>query len=137
MLKNISPLLSPELLKILCEMGHGDTIVFADANFPSHALGPQVIRADGIKIPDLLQAIMPIFELDTYIPAPFVMMQAVEGDTLDMDYVAHCSRCLGRSPAFLERFAFYEHARQAYCIVHTGETRKYGNVILQKGVISA
>ena len=137
MLKNFSPLLSPELLKILCEMGHGDTIVFADANFPSHSLGPQVIRADGIKIPDLLQAVMPLFELDTYVSSPFVMMQAVEGDTLDMDYVSVCSKCLKHSPAFLERFAFYEQAGKAYCIVHTGETRKYGNVILQKGVISA
>ncbi len=137
MLKNISPLLSPELLKILCEMGHGDTIVLADANFPSHSLGPQVIHADGIKIPDLLQAIMPLWELDTYVPSPFLMMQAVEGDTLDEDYVAYCSRCLNHLPAFLERFAFYEQAGKAYCIVHTGETRKYGNVILQKGVISA
>ena len=80
---------------------------------------------------------MPLWELDTYVPSPFLMMQAVEGDTLDEDYVAYCSRCLNHLPAFLERFAFYEQAGKAYCIVHTGETRKYGNVILQKGVISA
>lgn len=135
MLKGLSPLLSPDLLKILCAMGHGDTIVFSDAHFPSHTLGPQVLRMDGIAIPDLLKAIMPVWELDSYVEFPFRMMQAVPGDTLDMDYVQLCSSIVGRAPGHVERFAFYEEAKKAYAIIHTGETRKYGNIILQKGVI--
>ncbi len=135
MLKGISPLLSPDLLKILSEMGHGDTIVFSDAHFPSHTLGPQVIRMDGIPIPDLLHAVMPIWELDSYTDTPFCMMQAVPGDSLDLDYVKCCADAVGCQPAWIERYAFYEKARKAYAIVHTGETRKYGNVLLQKGVI--
>ena len=135
MLKGLSPLLSPDLLKILCEMGHGDTIVISDAHFPSHTLGPQVLRMDGVAAPDLLRAIMPVWEFDSYVDAPFAMMQAVPGDTLDMDYVRLCAGIAGREPAFIERFAFYEKAKSAYAVVHTGETRKYGNLLLQKGVI--
>ena len=135
MLKGLSPLLSPDLLKILCAMGHGDTIVLSDAHFPSHTLGPQVLRMDGIAIPELLNAIMPVWELDSYVEHPFRMMQAVPGDTLDMDYVRLCSSIVGRDPGYIERFAFYEEARKAYAIIHTGETRKYGNILLQKGVI--
>ena len=77
MLKTISPLISPELLKVLAEMGHGDEIIFSDAHFPAHSMGPQVIRADGLRVSDLLQAIIPLFELDSYAP-PVVMMAAVE-----------------------------------------------------------
>ena len=135
MLKGLSPLLSPELLKILCEMGHGDTVVFADAHFPSHTLGPQVLRMDGIAIPELLKAVMPVWELDSYVEHPFRMMQAVPGDSLDMDYVRLCSSIVEREPGYVERFAFYEEAKKAYAIIHTGDTRKYGNIILQKGVI--
>ncbi|STV86904.1 L-fucose mutarotase [Klebsiella michiganensis] len=82
MLKTISPLISPDLLKVLAEMGHGDEIIFSDAHFPAHSMGPQVIRADGLRVSDLLQAIIPLFELDSYAP-PLVMMAAVEGDALD------------------------------------------------------
>lgn len=82
MLKTISPLISPTLLKALAEMGHGDEIIFSDAHFPAQSLGPQVIRADGLSVSDLLRAIIPLFELDSYAP-PLVMMAAVEGDTLD------------------------------------------------------
>ncbi len=135
MLKGISCLLPPDLLRVLCEMGHGDTVVFGDSNFPSHSLGPLVLRLDGVKIPDLLRAVMPLWEIDTYSDSPFCMMQAVPGDTLDNDYVECCSGIVGRRPVFIERFAFYEAARRAYAVVHTGETRKYGNVILRKGVI--
>ena len=136
MLKGISPLISPNLIKVLCEMGHGDTIVLADAHFPACTLGPQVIRADGIPIDALLRGIMPLFELDSYVEHPFQMMAAVPGDTLDMRYVQLCQNIIGRAPGYLERFDFYEHARRAYAIVATGETRKYGNILLQKGVIS-
>lgn len=93
MLKTISPLISPDLLKVLAEMGHGDEIIFSDAHFPAHSMGPQVIRADGLLVSDLLQAIIPLFELDSYAP-PLVMMAAVEGDALDPDVEARYRQAL-------------------------------------------
>jgi L-fucose mutarotase len=140
MLKGISPLFSPELLAALYRMGHGDEIVLADAHFPGDSVNNFVIRADGLKIADLLDAIMPLFELDPYVDDPVVMMACVPGDTPDpaveADYQAALARHTPASPAihFIERFAFYERARQAYTVVLTGETRKYGNIILKKGV---
>jgi len=140
MLKGISPLITPELLKTLDEMGHGDEIVLSDAHFPGHTLGPQVIRADGLRIPELLDAILPLFELDAYVEAPLVMMAAVPGDRLDpkveKSYRAMVDRHAPKTPAIahIERFAFYERARKAYAVVLTGETAKYGNIILKKGV---
>ena len=83
MLKGISPLLSPELLSVLCRMGHGDEIVLADAHFPGETMGKRVLRADGLKIADLIDAILPVYELDGYVDAPLVMMAAVPGDKLD------------------------------------------------------
>ena len=135
MLKGISPLISPELLKTLCEMGHGDYILFADAHFPAYGLGPQVLRRDGIRIDDLLKGVMPLFELDSYVEHPVLMMSPVEGDHLDAEYVAICEEITGKKSGYLERFAFYEHAKKAFAVVQTGETRQYGNIILQKGVI--
>lgn len=135
MLKGISPLISPELLKTLCEMGHGDYIVFADAHFPAMSLGPKVIRADGLKIDDLLKGVVPLFPLDTYVKSPVLMMAPVEGDHLDAEYVAACEAITGQRAGYLERFAFYEYAKKAFAIVQTGETRQYGNIILQKGVV--
>ncbi len=140
MLKGVSPLLGPELLAVLCRMGHGDEIVLADAHFPGHSLGVPVVRADGLRIPALLDAILPLFELDSYVEAPVVMMQAVPGDRLDpaveSAYRAAIDRHAPRTPpiARVERFAFYDRARQAFAIVMTGETAKYGNVLLKKGV---
>ena len=96
MLKGISPLISPDLLKTLCEMGHGDYIVFADAHFPAYSLGPKVIRADGLRIDDLLRGVMPLFKLDHYVENPVLMMAPVEGDHLDDEYVAICEGILGR-----------------------------------------
>lgn len=142
MLKGISPLLSPELIKVLAEMGHGDEIVLADAHFPGHSCNARVLRADGLKIADLLRAIIPIFELDAYAP-PLLMMAAVPGDTLDPEVEAAYIRALQTGCAQvpeitrLERFAFYERTRQAYAVVMTGELAKYGNIILKKGVICA
>ncbi len=135
MLKGISPLLSPPLLATLAEMGHGDYIVLADAQFPSASLGPRLLRADGIPIDALLRAIMPLFELDSYVPQPVSMMAPVPGDSLDDAYVRLCREITGAEIGFLERFAFYEHAKKAFAIVQTGELRAYGNIILQKGVI--
>ena len=142
MLKGISPLLSPELLSVLCRMGHGDEIVLADAHFPGETMVQRVLRADGLKIPDLLEAILPLFELDSYVEAPLIMMAAVEGDELDPSVEASYRQAIDRNvpnkPAIerLERFAFYERAKQAFAVVMTGETAKYGNIILKKGVTS-
>ncbi|MBS1203262.1 MAG: L-fucose mutarotase [Proteobacteria bacterium] len=138
MLKTISPLISPELLKALAEMGHGDEIIFSDAHFPAHSAGPQVIRADGLPIDRLLSAIIPLFELDSYAP-PLVMMSPVEGDTLDPDVEARYRNALSvQSPCppftHIDRFAFYARAQKAFAIVITGECAKYGNILLKKGV---
>ena len=140
MLKGISPLFSPELLAALYRMGHGDEIVLADAHFPGDSVNNHVIRADGLRIADLLDAIMPLFELDVYVDDPVVMMACVPGDVPDpaveADYQAAIALHTPASPTihFIERFAFYERARQAFAVVLTGETRKYGNIILKKGV---
>ncbi len=139
MLKGISKYVSPELLSILHRMGHGDEIVLADAHFPGHFLGPQVLRADGIPIPQLLDGILPLFELDSY-ASPLVMMDAVPGDALDpvveqsfMDVIRRYAPKALR-PERIERCAFYERAKSAFAIVITGELRKYGNLIVRKGV---
>lgn len=139
MLKNISPLISPQLLKTLAEMGHGDEIIFSDAHFPAHSMGPKVIRADGLRVSELLAAIIPLFELDSYAP-PLVMMAAVEGDTLDASVEQRYLQALSSpdrhdlSVTRIDRFAFYERAQKAFAIVITGETAKYGNILLKKGV---
>lgn len=139
MLKNISPLISPQLLKTLAEMGHGDEIIFSDAHFPAHSMGPKVIRADGLRVSDLLAAIIPLFELDSYAP-PLVMMAAVEGDTLDASVEQRYLQALSSpdrrdlSVTRIDRFAFYERAQKAFAIVITGEAAKYGNILLKKGV---
>ena len=140
MLKGISPLLSPELLATLHRMGHGDEIVLADAHFPGHSVNSTVLRADGLRIAALLDAILPLFELDAYVPEPLVMMAAVEGDRLDprveKSYVSAIRRHAPAAPAIarVDRFAFYERARSAFAVVMTGETAKYGNILLKKGV---
>ncbi len=142
MLQGVSPLLSPELLALLCRMGHGDEIVLADAHFPGETWNDRVVRADGLQIADLLAAIMPLFPLDTYVKSPLVMMAAVTGDTLDplveQAYRASIEHAHPGAPAIarLERFAFYERTRGAFAVVMTGETAKYGNIILKKGLVS-
>jgi len=140
MLIGISPLISPELLSALYRMGHGDEIVLADAHFPGESVGKRVIRADGLRIADLLDAILPLFALDSYVDSPLVMMAAVTNDTLDgqveIKYHAAIDRHWPQTPAIarLERFAFYERAHEAFAVVMTGETAKYGNILLKKGV---
>ena len=135
MLKGISPLISPELLKTLAEMGHGDEIVLSDAHFPAHSVNARVLRADGLAADRLLAAISPLFELDAY-ATPVVMMAPVAGDALDPAVEAAYRRALGYTGEIemMERYAFYDRARRAFAVVVTGETRKYGNVILKKGV---
>ena len=140
MLVGISPILSPELLSVLCRMGHGDEIVLADAHFPGETMNGRVLRADGLGIPALLDGILPLFALDEYVDHPLAMMAAVAGDTLDPtveeSYRAVVDRHWPGTPAVerVERFAFYDRALAAFAVVMTGETAKYGNIILKKGV---
>ena len=135
MRKGISPVISPDLLKTLAELGHGDESVISDAHFPAHTFNNRVLRADGVAADRLLAGIAPLFELDTYAP-PVTMMAAVPGDTLDPAVEARYRKALGYEGKIErdERFAFYERARKAYAVVLSGETAKYGNIILKKGV---
>jgi L-fucose mutarotase len=143
-LNNIPKILSPELLKLLCEMGHGDTIVLADGNFPSESIGKNsiVIRADGHGIPELLDAILSLFPLDTYVPDPVSLMEVTPGDTVRTPIWQEYTRLVTKYDSrgecalrHLERFSFYDEAKKAYVIVATGEAALYANIILQKGVV--
>jgi L-fucose mutarotase len=140
MLKGISPLISPELLAVLCRMGHGDELILADAHFPGESFNPRVLRADGLKIDELLAAILPLFELDSYVPHPLAMMAAVAGDELDPvveeRYLKSIHQTNSNVPAIerIDRFDFYDRTRNAFVVVMTGETAKYGNILLKKGV---
>ena len=143
MLKNVSPLISPQLLKVLCEMGHGDEIVLADANFPAESIAQnnQIIRADGLGIVDLLNAILPLFPLDPYTDKSFIVM-AVEqrdGDYRPEIWTEFEEVLAKHEPdfkmTFMNRFDYYEHSKKAYAVIATGEKATYANVILKKGVI--
>ncbi|MDA7597452.1 L-fucose mutarotase [bacterium] len=140
MLKGISPLLSPELLATLCRMGHGDTIILADAHFPGESVNANTLRADGLLISDLLAGILPLFELDSYLDGPVAMMAPVEGDEADPSVEESYRKVIdelapGTPPIEkIERFAFYEAAKSAFAVVMTGDTGKYGNLLLTKGV---
>jgi L-fucose mutarotase len=140
MLKGISPAISPELLKVLCEMGHGDEIVLADANYPGASMSKRLLRADGLPIVALLEGIAPLFPFDTY-DDPLVMAKPGPRDTLDPAIEAQYLEVIRRSdpvvpvPVRLERFAFYDRSRNAYAVLMTGESRTYANIILKKGVI--
>lgn len=139
MLKNIPPCLSPELLKALDEMGHGDEIVIGDGNFPGSSLGPKVIRADGIGGEELLDAILTLIPLDTYSKANFFLMETTNGDPTPEIWTKYDAIALKKEPntrkEMIERFAFYERAKKAYCIIQSGETAIYANIILKKGVV--
>ena len=144
MLKGIPKILSPELLKVLCEMGHSDRVVIADGNFPAESMGKDaiVIRCDGHGVPELLDAILQVIPLDTYVDKPMNLMEVMPGDPVKTpiwdtykEIVAkHDERgaaCVGN----IERFQFYEEAKKAYAIIATGESAVYANVMLQKGVV--
>lgn len=141
MLVGISPLIGPELLSTLCRMGHGDEIVLADAHFPGESCSRRCLRADGLLIADLLEGILPLFALDTYVDHPVATMAPVPGDQLDPAVESSYRQVIDRywpdTPAIeqVERFAFYERTREAFAVVMTGDTAKYGNIILKKGVI--
>ena len=147
MLKNIPPILSPELLKVLFEMGHGDRICIGDGNFPGASMAKPnncvLVRADGHGVPELLDAILQVIPLDEYVEHPALIMQVADKDkglevpiwdTYKQIVAKHDSR---GAAAFgsVERFAFYEEARNTYCILQSGETAIYANIILQKGVV--
>jgi L-fucose mutarotase len=141
MLKGIPSIISPELLKVLMEMGHGDELVLSDGNFPAAALANRLVRCDGHNVPDLLDAILKFFPLDPYVEAPVSLMSVVPGDTVKpviwdtyKTIVEKYEPKTGRIE-FVERFAFYERAKKAYAIVATGEKALYANIILKKGVV--
>lgn len=142
MLFGIDPLLTPELLAILAEMGHGDEIVISDANFPSVSCGNRVVQLTGVDAPEALKAITALMPLDTLVDAPARTMQVVGEPDAVPETVAMFDAILEALPVTptrsvgVERMAFYEEARKAYAIVRTGERRHYGNIILKKGVIA-
>lgn len=144
MLKGIPPIISPLMLKTLSEMGHGDTLVIADGNFPAESVGKDavVIRCDGHGVPELLRAIVTLLPLDTYVDQPVTLMDVVEGDDVDTpiwreyeSIVAGVDLRGAEAIGKLERFDFYDRARGAYCIIATSERAQYANVILRKGVV--
>lgn len=140
MLKGIPSILSPELLKILMEMGHGDEIVIADGNFPSASVGQRVVRLDGHGVPEILSAILKLMPLDTYVDEPVHLMAVTPGDPVVpviWDEYRHIVDQFQPDTAIgqTERFAFYERAKNAYAVIATGETAIYANILLKKGVV--
>lgn len=141
MLKGVPPIISPELIKILMEMGHGDEIVLADGNFPSASCAERLVRCDGHDIPELLDAVLKFFPLDTYSEAPVSLMAVVPGDTVkpviwdEYKKIVESHESKANKMEFVERFAFYERAKNAYAVVATGEKALYANIILKKGVV--
>lgn len=139
MLKNISPIISPELLKILMEMGHGDEIVIGDGNFPAASVAQRLVRLDGHGVNEIVDAILRLMPLDTYVESPVALMD--NGDPANTppiwdDYRKTVNAIEGEKKfELVERFAFYERAKKAYCVVATGETAIYANIILKKGVV--
>lgn len=144
MLKGIPQILSPELLKVLCEMGHSDRLVISDGNFPAESMGKNaiVIRCDGHGVPELLDAILTVFPLDTYVKHPINLMEVMPGDTVETPiwdtYKAIITKHDSRgheAVGTIERFSFYEEAKTSYTIIATSEKALYANIMLQKGVV--
>jgi L-fucose mutarotase len=148
MLKNIPAIISPDLMKILMEMGHGDEIVIADGNFPAASIAActisqQLIRMDGHGVPPVLEAVLQLFPLDPYVDKPVGLMQLVPGDTVKTPIWDEYRTIIKNSDEsekfsdfeYIERFAFYERAKKAYAVVATSETALYANIILKKGVV--
>ncbi len=144
MLKGINSIIPPMLLKVLCEMGHGDTIVIADGNFPSESVGRDaiVVRMDGHGVPEILEAVLSLIPLDQYVEKPVSLMDRVKGDNADVsiwqtyDKILKNAEGKGLEAAnMLERFEFYEEAKKAYAVIATSERSQYANVILKKGCV--
>jgi L-fucose mutarotase len=143
MLKGISPAVSPELIKILMEMGHGDELVIADGNFPAASIAQRLVRADGLGVPVLLDAILALFPLDQYAEKPVALMAVVPGDTYkpviwdEYRTIVKNHETSFTEFEFVERFLFYERAKKAYAVLASSEPALYANIILKKGVIKA
>ena len=144
MLKGIPKILSPELLKVLAEMGHSDRLVISDGNFPSESMGKDaiVIRMDGHGVPEVLDAILQVFPLDTYVEKPVNLLEVMPGDTVETPIWDTYKEIIAKHDARgaatvgnIERFAFYDEAKKVYCIIATGESALYANIMLQKGVV--
>ena len=141
MLKGIPKIISPELIKTLMEMGHGDEIIIADGNFPSAACAQRLIRCDGHNVPELLEAILKFYPLDTYSEDNVSLMSIVPGDkTVPViwndyfDIIKSCDTSF-KDFTYVERFEFYERAKKAYAVIATSEAALYANIILRKGVV--
>jgi L-fucose mutarotase len=143
MLKGIPSIISPELLKIMMEMGHGDELILGDGNFPAVSCAQRIVRADGHSVPELLEAILKFYPLDSYVKSPVGLMAVAPGDTVQPSVWEEYRRIILKyDPKFtdfeyVERFAFYERAKKAFAIVATGESALYANIILKKGVVVA
>lgn len=140
MLKGINPIISPELLKILCEMGHGDYLVIADGNFPAASNAKRLIRMDGHGVPEVLDAILSLLPLDQYVDKQVSLMEVCEGDTVVPTIWEEYKKIIAKYEPdaqieFLERFDYYGEAKNAYAIIATSESAQYANVILKKGCI--
>jgi L-fucose mutarotase len=141
LLKNIPNILSPDLLKILMEMGHGDELVIADGNFPAASVAQKLIRLDGHSVPQVLKAILKFFPLDTYVENPIGLMAVSEGDNITPFIWGKYKKIIKDSKEpftefeYIERFAFYERAKKAYAVIATSELALYANIILKKGVV--
>ena len=142
MLKGIPSIMTPDLLKILMEMGHGDTIVIGDGNFPAATIAKDshLVRLDGHGVPEILDAILKLFPLDPYVEAPVSLMEVVPGDNVETPIWDEYAKIVekhepGTKIGHIERFKFYDEAKKAYAVIATGETALYANIILQKGVV--
>ena len=141
MLNGIPSILSPELLKIMMEMGHGDELVIADGNFPAASIAQRLVRSDGNMVPELLEAILKFFPLDPYVDNPVALMQVTPGDPYEpviwetYANIIRKSSNKNKNIEKIERFSFYERARKAYAVIATSETSLYANIIIKKGVI--
>ncbi|MBO4304696.1 MAG: L-fucose mutarotase [Lentisphaeria bacterium] len=137
MLKGVPEIIPPALLKILDEMGHGDELVISDAHFPAYSVHPKVVHVGIVPSPAMLEAVLKLLELDQYVENPVSLMAPVPGDEVDPQLLAEIRSVLGKDASrieYIERFAFYERARKTFAVVVTGEKRKYGNIIVKKGV---
>ncbi len=139
MLKNIPQIISPELLKILCEMGHGDEIVIGDGNFPAASNAKRLIRMDGHGVPEVLDAMLKLIPLDTYVESPVMLMATTQGDPTPEiwdTYKKIITENNGKTNiSQIERFDFYARSREAYAVIATSESALYANIILKKGVV--
>ena len=141
MLNGIPPIISPDLLAALCRMGHGDEIVIGDGNFPADSQGIPVIRSDGHGVPEILQAILQLFPLDSFVEQPVALMNVVKGDTFVPVIWDEFKKILANAGygdekiEYMERYDYYDRAKKAFAVIATSEFSKYANVILKKGIV--